>query len=96
MLKYKTTSLLCLLSLFTFSCEDKPEEINIVDKNFLEALIEQGVDTNADGMISSAEAQAVSSLELNEKGIINMNGIEAFVNLETLRCEANPFTWINL
>lgn len=93
---FKRISLLCCLILFTFSCEEKPEEVKIIDHNFLDALIEQGVDTNADGIISPDEAEAVSKLELNGKGIINMNGIEAFINLDTLYCESNQFTWINL
>ncbi len=92
----KAISLLCSFFLFTFSCEDKPEEIKINDHTFLEALIEQGVDTNADGMISPAEAQAISKLDLNGKGIIDMTGIEAFINLDSLSCESNHFTWINL
>jgi len=68
----------------------------INDHTFLEALIEQGVDINSDGIISPAEAQAVSRLDLNKKGIIDMTGIEAFINLDTLYCEANRCTWINL
>lgn len=92
----KAISLLCSFFLFTYSCEKKPEEININDQTFLEALIEQGVDTNADGMISPAEAEVISKLELNGKGIIDMTGIEAFINLDTLYCESNQFTWINL
>lgn len=96
MLKFRTTSLLYFFILFTFSCEDNPEGIKINDHTFLDALIEQGVDTNADGIISPDEAQAISKLELNGKGIIDMTGIEEFINLDSLYCESNRFTWINL
>lgn len=94
--KLKSICVFCGLILFIYACEKGPEEVKIIDKNFLEALIEQGVDTNADGIISPAEAKAISILELNGRGIINMDGIEAFVNLESLFCESNLFTWINL
>lgn len=96
MLKFRTASLLGFFILSTFSCEDKPVGIKINDHTFLQALIEQGVDSNSDGLISPAEAQAISKLELNGKGIIDMTGIEAFINLDSLYCETNRFTWINL
>jgi uncharacterized protein YjbI with pentapeptide repeats len=93
---FRTLSLLYGLVLFNFSCEEKPEEIKINDHAFLDALIEQGVDINADGIISPAEAQTISKLDLNGKGIIDMTGIESFINLDSLYCESNEFTWINL
>ena len=48
---------------FCTSCE-KPEGIDFPDDDFLTALIRLGIDKNMDGVISSAEAEAVISLEL--------------------------------
>ena len=59
------------------------QNMNIPDTNFLNALIEAGVDTDENGEISQDEAEAVSSLDVSYKDIIDMTGIEAFVNLDT-------------
>ena len=37
------------------------QNVNIPDANFLNALIEEGVDANADGQISYTEAEAGNS-----------------------------------
>lgn len=58
--------------------------INIPDNNFLDALIELGVDRNGDGIIEPAEAEVILSLEVSYDSITDMTGIEAFVNLDTL------------
>ena len=67
-------------------CEkDEPNpEVTFLDENFLTALIEQGIDTDGDSIISPAEAEAVSSLSLCCRDISDMSGIEIFVNLEYL------------
>jgi hypothetical protein len=64
-----------------------PEDIvNIPDVEFWSALIAEGVDTDGDRKISKAEAEAVISLNVSGRDISDMTGIEAFVNLDTLRC----------
>ena len=47
-------------------CEkDEPiPNVTIPDDNFLSALIELGIDTDGDGKISHAEAEAVTSLDV--------------------------------
>lgn len=72
--------------------EVEPPTVTIPDDNFLNALIELGVDTDGDGVISPAEAEVIISLDVSEKGISDMTGIEAFVNLDTLCCYLNPLT----
>lgn len=83
------------------SCEKEPElhpdaPVEISDDNFLKALIERGVDKNGDTIISCAEAEAITQLELNHSDISDMAGIEAFVNLETLYCFSNHLTALDL
>lgn len=79
------------------ACEEKDdgpnpgEIVNISDTAFLSALIDIGIDTDGDGIISYAEAEAIDSLDVGDewgtsRGITNITGIEAFINLEYLRC----------
>ena len=70
--------------------------VNIPDTAFLYALIEEGVDTNGDSLISYDEAEAVTSLDVSERGIIDMTGIEAFVNLGILGCNLNQLTSLDV
>lgn len=73
------------------SCEtESAKELNIPDNNFLNALLELGVDSNADGKISPDEAEGLTALNLNDRNISDLTGIEAFVNLEILSCSNNP------
>ena len=68
--------------------------VYIPDTAFLFALIDEGVDTNEDSLISYVEAEAVTSLNYTfyhprgEKGdITSLGGIQAFINLTTLQCD---------
>jgi len=72
------------------------QPVSIPDTAFLHALIDEGVDTNGDSLISLTEAEAVTMLNVSEKGISDMTGIEAFVNLETLICLINQLTSIDI
>ena len=70
-------------------------EINIPDKTFLKALIERGVDSNGDGIISMTEAERRTSLNLIDENIFDLTGIGAFKNLVTLKCDRNPLKVMN-
>lgn len=61
------------------------QNVSIPDDKFVEALIELGVDTGGDSLISFSEAEDVTNLRLIN-GITDMTGIEAFVNLDSLYC----------
>lgn len=62
--------------------------VYIPDTAFLHALIEEGVDTNGDSLISYAEAELVTKLTLTQNmnvgGNRSLSGIEAFINLDSL------------
>ncbi len=70
--------------------------ISIPDNTFLNALIEQGVDADGDGFISYSEAGSVTSIDVNTKGIVDMTGIEAFVNIDVLDCSQNQITSLDV
>ena len=80
-------------------CQCKKEvepRVTIPDDNFLKALIEQGVDTNGNGIISFSEAEVITFLDVSEDSISDMTGIEAFINLDTLVCYDNQLTTLNV
>jgi len=78
--------------------------VEIPDTIFRNALIDEGVDINGDGLISHVEAETIIKLnvkgEWDERnmldGITDLTGIEAFVNLDTLFCGSNPLTGLDL
>jgi len=70
--------------------------VYIPDFRFREALLERGVDINSDRLISQSEAESVLSLHVSYAGIIQMTGIEAFINLEELYCQSNELTILDL
>jgi len=72
------------------------QTVNIPDENFFSALIDAGVDSNVDSMISVGEAESVHLLDLSQKEITDLTGIDKFVNLDTLMCQHNGISEIDL
>ena len=75
--------------------------ISIPDTIFNYKLINEGVDTNGDSLISYSEAELIRYLNVSapieEEGrISDFTGIEAFVNLDTLNCSYNELTSLDL
>ena len=88
-------SVFLLAIILLCQCEKENNIVNIPDDNFLKALVEEGVDTDGDGLISLNEAAAVSSLGFSGD-ISSLKGIEKFVYLETLTCLSNSLTELDL
>lgn len=84
--------------LFTDSFEltISPNIINIEDVSFKQNLLTLGIDLDKDGEISRMEANEVNSLNLTNKEIRNLSGIEFFTNLERLKCENCLFSSLEL
>jgi len=84
------------------------QNVEIPDTSFLSALIEKGVDTNGDELISVEEAAAVTYLDVSGEmecqwwictpigEITSLKGIETFINLDTLICSANLIDSLDL
>ncbi|RKZ61616.1 MAG: hypothetical protein DRQ44_11645 [Gammaproteobacteria bacterium] len=80
---------------FTTECTSRI--VSIPDSAFLNALIDEGVDTNEDKRISYGEAYAVTTLDVGfhdgdfiNSSIFDLSGIEAFKNLDTLDISCHP------
>ena len=78
------------------TCEKEASSPEFPDVTFLGVLIREGVDEDEDGIISSAEAEAVRSLDISYSSIEDTTGISAFVNLDTLICNWNHLTSLDV
>ncbi len=84
------------------------QNVEIPDTAFLLALIDEGVDTNGDSLISYEEAEAVRSLDIsgewvyqddslyNTSEIRSLQGLEAFIHLDTLKCYESYIDNLNI
>lgn len=91
-----TRVILYLIVSFYSSIPLLSQNVSIPDSAFLNALIDQGIDTNGDQMISLEEAKAVKYLTVSEAGISDLTGIEAFEVLESLNCRKNKLSSLNV
>lgn len=59
------------------------------DQDFLNALIEEGFDTNNDNQIQVSEAEDVIDIDITGENFRSIRGIEGFTNLEYLAISSN-------
>ena len=69
--------------------------ISFDDGNFKTFCL-NNYDQNGDGQISFAEAKIPTIMEIDDKNISNINGIEYFINLKELSCSNNALTSVDL
>jgi hypothetical protein len=102
----KHTYILILLIISTIS---HAQIVNIPDPDFKYALVnfpvvdidddgvgDIDVDTNDDGEIQVSEAENVISLIIGGSGIVSLEGIQSFVNLEKIKCVGNNLGTLDL
>ena len=78
-------TLILWMLVLTIAYISNAQNVNIPDINFKNALISyNGVDTDEDGEISYAEAEAKVYLNIFENSITDLTGIEAFINVDTM------------
>lgn len=73
----------------------KLSEITFPDACFL-CYVCDVIDTNGDGYLTAEERAAVLDISLPGQGITDLTGIEHFTALQTLNCENNALTRIDL
>ncbi|WP_051662715.1 T9SS type A sorting domain-containing protein [Flavobacterium sp. KJJ] len=79
-----------------FNTDCRPYTL-IPDINFEKKLIALGIDSGAtDGKVLTSNVNAVTTLNLNNASILNLSGIEDFVNLTDLNCNSNKLTSLDL
>ncbi len=74
------------------------QNVTIPDSNFKNALLaNSAINLNADSEIQLSEAQAYTGeINVNSVGISDMTGIEAFINISSLRCSYNQLTMLDV
>ncbi len=74
------------------------ETITIIDPNFEQALIDLNMDYDdvVDTKIFKDIAEKITILDVSNKNISDLTGIEGFVNLETLTANKNNLTNVNI
>ena len=69
----------------------------IPDANFEQALIDLGYDTGTpDGSVPTANINTLTSLNVWNKNISNLTGIEDFIALTSLNCDNNHLSGLNV
>ncbi len=73
------------------------QQTAIPDTEFEQALIDLGYDSGPlDGMVLTANINSITFLDVSNRGIKDLTGIEAMVSLEDLRCNNNSITDVDL
>lgn len=90
--------LLVLFSFIFISLAGYSQKVNIPDKNFEKALVDLKIDTDGEvnGYLLKSDAQAVTFLDVSNKKIKDLSGIEAFTSLLFLDCSNNQLSNLDL
>ena len=70
-------------------------DANVPDKTFREYLLKQ-FDKDGNGVLTPAERYAVTEIDVNDKNITSLKGIEFFPNLKKLNCGHNRLTELDV
>lgn len=87
-------TLFCVLSISS----SYSQTVKIIDKNFEKALIDLKIDSDktVNGFVLKSDVQSVISLDLYNKKIRCLKGIEAFSSLSYLDCRKNSLMRLDL
>ncbi len=85
-----------LFFLFCYAFFSQAQEVIILDPNFEQALIDLGHDSVLDGTVQASTVALIDSLDVSNKNISNLTGINSFTNLVKLDCSYNSLSELNL
>ncbi len=69
----------------------------IPDTNFEQALFDLGIDTvNGDHRVITSAIDALTTLDVSNKNITDLTGIQDFISLTILNCQNNQITTLNV
>ena len=90
--------MLFFLTSIIFCATGYSQTIEIPDKNFERVLIAYGIDTDKkiNGKLLKRDAVKVTFLDVSNKKIKSLKGIEAFTSLVYLDCKKNQLTDLDL
>ena len=81
----------------SFSEDCRYDDTYVPDDNFEQALINLGYDSGPlDDYVPTNNISSVTYLNVYNKNISNLTGIEDFINLDVLKCRNNNLTNLNL
>ncbi|MFI0429068.1 T9SS type A sorting domain-containing protein [Mariniflexile sp. HMF6888] len=85
-------------AIFSVNCngDSSPELTYVPDNNFEQALIALGYDTILDDYVATINISSVEFLDVANRGIKDLTGIEAFSSLTTLDCSKNSLSSLDL
>ncbi|WP_457617344.1 hypothetical protein [Lutibacter sp.] len=73
------------------------QQTAIPDRYFEQALIDLGYDTGTpNGFVPTANINTITTLDVSQKSIRDLTGIEDFIALQTLLCGNNELTSLNV
>lgn len=84
-----------LFTFFSISLITHSQVTLIPDANFEQALIDFGYDSVIDGEVLTANISGVVSMDVNNRGIASLDGLQDFTSLVTLRCHNNALNTLN-
>jgi len=92
-----STWIIVLMSMIHFQ-DSKAQSTNIPDPAFEQALIDLGIDSQGilDGQVLISDVNAVQTLNVSNKSITSLFGINEFTQLRVLNCAYNNIAWLNV
>ncbi len=93
----KKITLLILFAFFSFTNHSIAQTTAIPDANFEQALIDLGLDSDGtvNGQVLTADINTVTSLDVSNRNIVDMGGLEGFSALQILNCSNNDIFFID-
>ena len=80
----------------TTNVPNSPTYTNVPDDNFEQALIDLGYDDVLDDLVYTENINELTNLNLPQKGIVNLTGIQDFISLTELGVRFNQLTALDV